>query len=937
MKHLNKSRLVLCLLIISIINISSLFSQNNILNKKNEIKTNTNFLRVIEKTFPNKTINIDKENILKIEDEISVLVATPDAEEFNTHLLSIMQDFNSNITYTVTSELGSLTVDQMLNYDLVWTFNLVHWNQETGLVSSTEWSDKLGEYLDLNGRLIECEFVQSFDLWGLDGGAYIEQEKSPFTKATSDVADAYGTLGNIDYPNHPIVSGVENFYNDYFYQNVTVRDNATLIASYLDGYPLVAINDKVVAFNANPLAAYGGGVTGLSLFDDGYKMIYNSIVYLKSTIEAEDSPGEVTNLSITPGENGANTAFLSWTNPTISASGSLLTSLDKINIYINNDTSPISIVNNPTMGEESSCNLLNVPDGVNKFKVVGENEFGEGIPSYISEYIGFDVPSAVTNLTLEVDGEDGILTWEEPTLGYHNGVLDSSPITYKIIRVQDNEVIAENNTTTTFTDNNVPEVGLYSYKVISVNDKGEGGSAISNSEVLGPPIVPPYFMGFEDGEQYSVWTIIDANQDGSTWSRFYNIDGYDGYAMVYYFNFNNDADDWLISPQLNLESGKTYNIKLKARKNSPTSNEKFKVFIGKGATPEYLTTEILNTEEEQQVTTEYEVFETTINITSTDTYYVGIKATSQANQFYLYVDDFEIIELSENNLLVENISRPLNALVNYPCKVKVNVKNLGANDATNYSVNLLDESNTIIGSALQEDCPNLSSGEQVYIPITFYPSEIGEIKIKCNVDYNLDEDLSNNTTEEYTINVVPNNGNFEAILGDGVEQYKVLPVNFYWNNSLTQVIYYEEQINIEEGKVKELTYHTNFYDALFGAPIKIWFANSTLDYLDDWVPKEEFTLVFDGTVDFPQGDAFVSIDLIEDSFTYTGDNLIIMVEKNAETFQNNCYFYETPDPFGRTCSMYYYDNWTEFDFSQMGINYNKFPNAKIKFEYQNSE
>ena len=53
-----------------------------------------------------------------------------------------------------------------------------------------------------------------------------------------------------------------------------------------------------------------------------------------------------------------------------------------------------------------------------------------------------------------IKAEDGgaILTWETPTKGAHDGLLNSNSITYKIIRNPDNYTVIENLTTNTYTD-----------------------------------------------------------------------------------------------------------------------------------------------------------------------------------------------------------------------------------------------------------------------------------------------------------------------------------------------------------------------------------------------------------------------------------------------------------------------------------------------------
>ena len=59
----------------------------------------------------------------------------------------------------------------------------------------------------------------------------------------------------------------------------------------------------------------------------------------------------------------------------------------------------------------------------------------------------------------------------------------------------------------------------------------------------------PYYTDFSDEGMNQCWTIVDANNDGSTFE--FNVE--DGYA-IYVYNSDNNANDWLISPVFNLGS-----------------------------------------------------------------------------------------------------------------------------------------------------------------------------------------------------------------------------------------------------------------------------------------------------------------------------------------------------------------------------------------------
>lgn len=878
----------------------------------------------------NSDFNIDH-NSKGVKSTVNVLVATPDAKHFNNLMLDLMLEQGSNINYTVTSSLGELDVNDMLDYNVVWTFNASMWEDNTGLNTPLEWSNKLGAYIDAGGRLLECEFVQSNDSWGLGGGAYIAQHKSPFTQATSDNYNSITNMGTVALPNHPIMEGVDNISTNYFYQNVQVQPNATLIANWEDGYPLIAINDNVVAVN---LACIGLNTKDKSynicLFDDGFKMIYNSLNYLYSTLAPMGAPAGVEHLTATPDNNTGLNIELSWQNPTHTAQGEVLNSISYIKIYDNNNSQPIHTINNPSIGESLSWTANGLSAGSHIIKVVAENSNGEGVANSVNTFVGLDVPSAVDNLTLTSSNANGVLTWDAPVIGLNNGALGNSPITYKIVRFPDNIVLENEYTNTSYTDNSINNTGVYYYTVTASNAQGVGGTSESNSTMLGSSVELPYTMGFESGEQYDMWTIIDANEDGKTWERITDNGVNESCCMRYSYNFNSSADDWLISPKLTLEAGKSYGIRLKAKKKGENYTETFKIFLGSGVTPESLTNQIFDVEQNDvQLSIIYQNFETTFNVEESGDYHIGIQATSPKNQFLMFVDDIEIYELEGDDLRAVSIRGPKKTIVGKETNFIVNIQNIGTNVASNYSVNLLDEDNNILASV--NNCPSLNPQQYTEIELTYTPTVVGDINIKGEVNLSSDNNISNNFTPNHLLTVVEDNGEFVTQIGEGTTLNRSLPVNFYWKQSITQIMYYKEDINMLGGGIVEISFYYNFEHTLSDKPIKIWMANTTQEELTDWYPQDEFTLVFDGVKSFNYGENKLTFELIPGAFEYTGENIVMMFDKTDPEDKDWCNFYQTDDPNGRKCAIYYVNDLIPFNWSQPGTVETFFPNIDIKF------
>lgn len=58
---------------------------------------------------------------------------------------------------------------------------------------------------------------------------------------------------------------------------------------------------------------------------------------------------------------------------------------------------------------------------------------------------------------------------------------------------------------------------------------------------------------FATKEAFEAWTLLDVNDDGSTWT--FSPDNGSGYNVYYNYNSSNQANDWLFSPSFNLPAG----------------------------------------------------------------------------------------------------------------------------------------------------------------------------------------------------------------------------------------------------------------------------------------------------------------------------------------------------------------------------------------------
>ena len=301
-----------------------------------------------------------------------------------------------------------------------------------------------------------------------------------------------------------------------------------------------------------------GALTNLGNYPDSDYWAFTTIT--EATNPA--APAAVTALTATPGANGALTAAVTWTNPTLTHGGQTLTSLTAVKVYGNNNAL-LTTINNPTIGGPGSYNATVTTAGEYTFKIVPENAAGIGDPASVTKWIGPDVPAAPTAVTLTQNVMTANLSWTAPTAGLHSGYFTTAGLVYDVYRLP-NTLVSGNQTGTTFTET-ITQPGLITYKVVAKNASGEGGSANSNAVSFCVTISTfPWNYGFEDvtpPDLPACWTEVVVGTGTVHWTV--RANGYDSYPAnahggTKYANFGGGStrnqSAWLISPRLDLTS-----------------------------------------------------------------------------------------------------------------------------------------------------------------------------------------------------------------------------------------------------------------------------------------------------------------------------------------------------------------------------------------------
>lgn len=297
--------------------------------------------------------------------------------------------------------------------------------------------------------------------------------------------------------------------------------------------------------------------------------------------------------------------------------------------------------------------LVRLSNDMHNVRVRVENATGSGPAVKRAFYVGYDEPDVCRNILLKSDGLTTTLTWDAPDGGQHGAPINSAGLTYKIIRLPDEALVAEKLKEREFTESHPSDMTRYAYSVVAVDGEREGKSAYSNQLVVGSPLDPPYggiFRTYND--MYNYYTILDENNDRFTWSYDKNT------ASAYYgYNMYNDADDWLISPPINYKGGKEYVLKFKAYSSLSSYLESMEVKFGDERTPEGQNRLLLDipavpSVDEDHPVTQYEV---PFTVDRDGVYYYSFHANTERYHEYLFIFDIKVAEKEGSSISVVRV------------------------------------------------------------------------------------------------------------------------------------------------------------------------------------------------------------------------------------------------------------------------------------------
>lgn len=302
-------------------------------------------------------------------------------------------------------------------------------------------------------------------------------------------------------------------------------------------------------------------------------------------------------------------------------------------------------------GETVVKTLTMEESGINRFAASCSNSAGRSPLARAEVYVGKGTPAAPANVALTVADQQGTLVWDAVTESADGGFLVPADVKYNILD-EEGTVIASNLTVTTYTLSAPdPAEGLkkISYGVQAVYE-GKLSTVTESNQVSLGSVIPPFNYDMSDLATHQLHTVLDANGDGYTW-------GYNG-NTGYGYSRENAADDWIFSPNIELEAGKVYQLVMRLGGQNDYYQEMIEVKMGKSATPSAMDKVILPETVIQSDFGTVKEFSVIVSPEETGRYNIGFHAISPANYYNLYLYSYSVSTPKAGNApaKVENIS-----------------------------------------------------------------------------------------------------------------------------------------------------------------------------------------------------------------------------------------------------------------------------------------
>lgn len=292
-------------------------------------------------------------------------------------------------------------------------------------------------------------------------------------------------------------------------------------------------------------------------------------LYSTASLLSESAPAAPSDVLFTFTEPGILSGRLGFTAPGYTIGGELLSTELDANLYIDGELSQTRTVDAASAG---TFDVTFTDEGVHTLALEFKSGTLRGERASLTVYAGFDTPAAVTGLRYTLKGNEIRLAWDNAQ-ALNGGALQ--PVEYEVTH---NGEPAGTVTEPEFSITIDAPQSLHSFTVTAVSGGKRGESAAISGIVAGNAYPTPYECTFATQDEFALFTVINANDDRSTW-KYMDYYKYAQYNKTY---GDGAGDDYLISPRIALEKDKVYALRFTTQDNGPKP-ESLRVLLAHGA------------------------------------------------------------------------------------------------------------------------------------------------------------------------------------------------------------------------------------------------------------------------------------------------------------------------------------------------------------------
>ena len=471
-------------------------------------------------------------------------------------------------------------------------------------------------------------------------------------------------------------------------------------------------------------------------------------------IASVNAPGVVTDLQVKPADKGLLKASVSFKTPEKTIGGSALTELTKVELYRGEE-----LIHTFENGVKPGGVLFyedNAPvNGFNDYKVVAYNQEGNGDDLICTTYIGVDVPNVVRNLQLD-EIADGVvkISWETPLSGKNGGYVDVEKLNYMVMRngwFQLEPAEGELAVVDSITDLKGMQRNTY-YLVKAVSEIGEGEELSSDIMIVGKPFELPVLESFPQGKAAREEWSNNPPTGNSSWmvTSPYATPAQDDDMGLVAFNTIDDLSTRVsfVSPKIRMDNTVKPKLIFWCWHEQLAENLEVEVYDNSG---EYKVIRTIRLDENEDQWMKYEVDLSEFK----DEPYIrlGFAAEKINKNAALYLDNIQVIDDLQHNMALVKVEGPMKLNVGETARLSAEVTNVGLQKAGGYTVDFFNGGELIATGNGQDIEPGQTL--KVSIEVKAQVKDLYTMKLYAVVNYEADENLLNNKSEEVTIPVVP--------------------------------------------------------------------------------------------------------------------------------------------------------------------------------------